>query len=96
MPESQFKNILVPYTGTDEDDRLLQAVCRMAKANKGKVTVVHVVEVPMALPVEAENFPEAEAAEMMLAEWLSGAPAEDKPQVALRYTHVSLVEAGAA
>lgn len=66
MEDFQFKNILVPYTGTDEDDRLLAAVCRIAKANKAKVSIVYVVEVPMALPVEAENFPDAEAADDIL------------------------------
>lgn len=66
MESIQFKNILVPYTGTEEDDKLLSNICRLAKASKSQVSIVYVVEVPMALPVEAENFPDAEAADDIL------------------------------
>ena len=62
----QPKQILMPYLGSDADKDLLQAVCRLAQAWKAKLELVHVIEVPMALPVDAPDLPGTDAANLIL------------------------------
>ncbi len=47
-------NVLLAVAGTDIELELVQLACGMAKHSKGKVYVVHVVEVPRTLPLDAE------------------------------------------
>jgi len=62
----EIKHVLIPYMGTPQDEDLLRIACRVANAFKAKVSVVHVIEVPMTLPVDAENLPGFEEANEML------------------------------
>lgn len=62
------KSILMPYLGTPRDQQLLRMVCRIAQAHKASLTLVHILEVPMALAVGADNVPGAEAARQALQE----------------------------
>jgi nucleotide-binding universal stress UspA family protein len=59
--DTKNKNVLVALSGGPLDRELVQLGCMMAKAGKGQVYAVHVVEVPRALPLDAQvNNAEAE------------------------------------
>ena len=62
----EIKHIIMPYLGTPKDEDLLKTVCNLANSYKGKVTVVHVLEIPMNLPVDAEEVPGSIEANEML------------------------------
>ena len=50
-----ISHILVPLNGNPTDDEALQLACVTAKRTKAKITVVHVIEVPRALPLDADT-----------------------------------------
>jgi nucleotide-binding universal stress UspA family protein len=50
----KISHILIPVNGNPEDEVALLLASGIAKRNKAKVTVVHVVEVRRSLPVDAE------------------------------------------
>lgn len=62
----EIKHILVPYMGTTKDDDLLRAACKIAASFKAKISVVHVLEIPMSLPVDAETVPGVDEANALL------------------------------
>lgn len=45
--------------GTSKDQDLLRAACKIAASYKAKLSVVHVLEIPMNLPVDVEDAPGA-------------------------------------
>lgn len=56
------RNILVALSGTQIDGDLVRMACFMAKHSKGRVYVVHVLEVPRNLPLDAPmQDPEVDA-----------------------------------
>lgn len=61
-----MKTILVPTDGSPASMRALALACSIAKRNKGKVYVVHVIEVKRSLPLDAEMEPEATEGERIL------------------------------
>ncbi len=61
-----LKTILVPTDGSQASMRALALACSIAKKNKGKVYVVHVIEVKRSLPLDAELEPEASEGERIL------------------------------
>jgi nucleotide-binding universal stress UspA family protein len=61
-----MKTILVPIDGSGASMRALGLACSIAKRNKGKVYVVHVIEVKRSLPLDAELEPEASEGERIL------------------------------
>lgn len=70
-PENKLKRILVPVKGAaiDEEAMRLAYTYALAKIGKGRnisVDVVYVVEVPHALPLNAELGPEIEKGEQAL------------------------------
>lgn len=60
------KRILMPYDGSWADDQLLRAVCRLARARRAELHVVHVLEVPMSLGLDAGPLPGSGDAQRML------------------------------
>jgi nucleotide-binding universal stress UspA family protein len=62
----EFKNILVPVTGSPADDEAVKLACRLAKKDKGKIWTVSVVAVKRALPLDAEIDSEIQHAETVL------------------------------
>jgi APA family basic amino acid/polyamine antiporter len=66
MPDVEYANILVPVFGTELDDDIVSTAGRLASAEsdgaKGgtRLEVLYVLEVPLALPLEAELPPERE------------------------------------
>jgi nucleotide-binding universal stress UspA family protein len=61
-----FRQVLVPLSGDPDDEKLILGACRLAQLFKAKLTAVHVIEVPMSLPVDAPDIQEAEQAERIL------------------------------
>ena len=60
-------SILVPVNGSDASMNAVALACSIAKRNKGKVYVVHAIEVPRSLPLDAELQPEAARGEEILS-----------------------------
>lgn len=46
--------ILVPVNGEPATERTFRWACRLAKQNKAELHAIHVIEVPLDLPLEAE------------------------------------------
>lgn len=65
-PTAGMKVILVPADGSRASMRAVALACSIARRNKGKVYVVHVIEVKRALPLDAELEPEAGEGERIL------------------------------
>jgi len=63
----EFSRILVPVNGDTTDKEAIRLACRLAKDGKGKIYVVHVIQVKRSLPLDAELQPETETAEDILA-----------------------------
>lgn len=59
--------ILVPVKGHPTDREAISVACRIAKATKGKVYAIYVIEVQRTLPLDAEIGPEIEKGEAVLA-----------------------------
>lgn len=59
-------NVIVPVTGDDSDNRLLQVVERIARRQAAQVTLVYVVEVMQSMPLDAELPAQAERGEIVL------------------------------
>ena len=70
-PESKLKRILVPVKGSDIDEEAMRlaytyALAKIGKGRNVSVDVVYVVEVPHALPLNAELSAEIEKGERAL------------------------------
>lgn len=62
------KTFLVPCDGSAAAYEALALACAQAKRNKGRVFVVHVIEVKRTLPLDADMVPEAQRGEAILNE----------------------------
>jgi nucleotide-binding universal stress UspA family protein len=70
MPErlaAAFRHVLVPLSGDPDDELLMRTACRIAQMFRARLSLVYVIEVPMALPVDAPELSEAPKAEEVLA-----------------------------
>jgi nucleotide-binding universal stress UspA family protein len=65
---AELKSLLVPVDGSPESMKAVEFACGLAKRNKGKVHVVHVIEVKRSLPLDAELVTEALRGEEILDE----------------------------
>jgi nucleotide-binding universal stress UspA family protein len=63
-----FKSILVPVNGSEASLVAVEFACGLAKRSHGKVHVVHVIEVKLALPLDADLVGEAQRGENILSE----------------------------
>ncbi len=61
-----MKIIIVPTDGSPASMKAVALACNIAKRNKGRVYVVHVIEVKRSLPLDAELEPEAGEGERIL------------------------------
>jgi len=62
----EFRNILVPVSGTKADEEAMRLACALAKKEKGKIRAVYVITIKRSLPLEAEIDPEIRKAENVL------------------------------
>jgi len=63
-----FKSILVPVNGSEASLTAVEFACNIAKRTRGKVHVVHVIEVRRALPLNADLTFEAQRGEEILSQ----------------------------
>lgn len=82
-----IEHILMAYKGSPEEERVLQLLCRLARAWDAQLTLVHVVEVPFTLPVDSAEVPGLQEAERVL-EHAEGIARKAKVQI-----HADLVQA---
>jgi nucleotide-binding universal stress UspA family protein len=67
-PTAKLKTIVVPVDGSPASMEAVAMACTLAKRNKGKVYVVHVIEVKRSLPLDADLSEEAARGEDILAQ----------------------------
>ncbi|MSQ42074.1 MAG: universal stress protein [Dehalococcoidia bacterium] len=65
-PLRRLASFLVPVDGSEAAYNALAVACDVARRHRAKVSVLHVIEVPRTLPLEAELGPEAEQGERVL------------------------------
>ncbi len=65
---SRVKAILVPVDGSPASLEAVALGCNLARRPKAKVYLIHVIEVPRAIPLDAEMGPEAARGEELLLE----------------------------
>jgi nucleotide-binding universal stress UspA family protein len=63
---TRLREILVPVDGSEASVEAVALACATAKRNRGKVYVVYVIEVPRALPLDADLSPEVAKGEEIL------------------------------
>ncbi len=62
----KFTNILVPVTGSPFDEEVIALACQIARRDKARLLLLHIIEIQRALPLSAESTPEIERAEKLL------------------------------
>lgn len=62
----EFHKILVPVSGADADIETIKLACRLARREKAKLLVVHVIPIARSLPLDAELAVEVKKAESVL------------------------------
>jgi len=63
----KYTKFLVPIAGQEVDEDIVKSACVIARRSKGKVYIVHVIQVSRTLPLDAEIETETEAGEKILA-----------------------------
>jgi nucleotide-binding universal stress UspA family protein len=76
-PTAGMKVILVPTDGSRASMWAAALACSIARRNKGRVYVVHVIEVKRSLPLDAELEPEASEGERILLQVEKAAHEQD-------------------
>ena len=69
--------MLVPVDGSEASLMAVEFACSLAKRNRGKVHVVHVIEVKRSLPLDAELVSEAQKGEDILMQAEAAAKRQD-------------------
>jgi basic amino acid/polyamine antiporter, APA family len=64
----EYRSIVVPVTRSPESEEALVAAARLAAERRATIAIVHVLEVPLSLPLNAELPEEEEAANELLDE----------------------------
>jgi nucleotide-binding universal stress UspA family protein len=72
-----FKSILVPVNGSEASMMAVEFACSIARRGRGKVHVVHVIEVRRALPLDADLTLEAQRGEEILTQAEMAAKRQD-------------------
>ncbi len=67
-PTSRLRSIMVPVDGSQAGLQAVAIACDIGRKNKGKVFVVHVIEVKRTLPLDAQLEPEAARGEDVLSQ----------------------------
>jgi nucleotide-binding universal stress UspA family protein len=66
MPQQEAVTVLVPLSDSPASMHALRQAAAFARQRRGKLCVVHVIEVMRALPLNAEMEPEARRGEQLL------------------------------
>jgi nucleotide-binding universal stress UspA family protein len=67
-PTAKLKTIVVPVDGSQASMEAVALACSLGKRNKGKVFVVHVIEVKRSQPLDADLTEEAARGEDILSQ----------------------------
>lgn len=87
--------ILVALKDMDQVEELISLACHLAQAEKGRaIHVVHVIQIPRALPLDTELTAETDAGESMLAR--AETVAEERFELAIETELLQAREAGPA
>jgi nucleotide-binding universal stress UspA family protein len=54
VSERAIRSVLAPVNGSAGDERLLQMISRICEARSARITLVYVVEVAQAMPIDAD------------------------------------------
>jgi nucleotide-binding universal stress UspA family protein len=65
-PLAALRSILVPISGAEAAYHALAVVCEMARRTRMQVYLLHVIEVPRSLPLDAQMSAEVQRGEAML------------------------------
>jgi nucleotide-binding universal stress UspA family protein len=76
-PALSFRSILVPVDGSEASIMAVEFACTIAKRSRGKVHVVHVIEVRRSLPLDADLVAEAQRGEEILSQAEMAAKRQD-------------------
>lgn len=68
LTTTRLKELLVPVDGSEASLEAVAIACSIAKRNKGKMFLVHVVEVPRSRSLDADLGPETQRGEEVLNE----------------------------
>jgi basic amino acid/polyamine antiporter, APA family len=68
LAEAEFSRILVPMKLGDIGEEMIAAAVKLAEERNASVEALHVIRVPLELPLDAELLDEEERAEASLAE----------------------------
>ena len=66
-PKNEVKRILVPVAGDEVSEQTFRWACQLARHSKAQLHAVHVIEVPMYLPLETEDPQAINEGEAVLA-----------------------------
>ncbi len=66
MMRPGVNNILVPVNDSPHSERAFRWACQVARSNKARLHALHVIEVPLSLPLEAEITADVDLAEELL------------------------------
>ena len=87
--------ILVALKDLDQVEELISLACMLAQAEKGReIYVLHVIQIPRALPLDTELTAETDAGEVMLAR--AEAVAEERFELEIKTDLLQAREAGPA
>lgn len=64
---AELKRVLVPTDGSQASLEAVEFACALVRRTKGQVLVVHVIEVPRALPLDADMAERVQRGEEILA-----------------------------
>ena len=88
------QRILIPVNDRPHSEHAFRGACHMAKDAKAELFAIHVIEVPLSMPLEAEFTDDMEEAEKLLNRFERIARQEHKPRLTAR--SVRARQAGAA
>ncbi len=69
MMSQRVNNILVPVNDSPHSERAFRWACHVARKNKAQLHVIHVIEVPLSLSLEAEITEDVDRAEELLSRY---------------------------
>ncbi len=78
------QRILIPINKSSHSERAFRWACHMAKDARAELFAIHVIEVPLAMSLEAEVVEDIEAAEKLLTKYEQIARQEQKPKLKAR------------
>ncbi len=64
---NQLRTVVVPVVAAMSSERAVELACRLAEPQQAQILLVHVVEVPLSLPLDAAMPKQREAGEVSIA-----------------------------